>query len=130
MSLEFFIKKIVFSVILLSYMTLSFLGLVHISDMNHMNMPVNNCPFTSTEYSLCTLNFLDHIKQWIKLSSGYILLQNLFISLGLCFLGYKFIFNFYFSDRLILYLKRQKYKYISYLYQNLFSSGILNSKVF
>lgn len=126
MKIRFLIKKLLFTLSLCGYITITLFGFVHIAHMAEMNMPMENCPFAAGEHVLCQMNVVQHIRAWEYFSSRFIPVLGTFLFLP------ALLYIFLSKDtaiisRFLLYLKRQRLRDHS-LYQELFSFGILNPK--
>lgn len=112
---------------LLGYISITNFGGFHILQMAKMGMPMEDCPFSLAEHSLCQMNTFDHIKSWQWFSRSAI--PELEILLLWSMLGVAFSWCFQPSpiSRLRETLRKRK-KIIISLYQELFSKGLLNPK--
>ncbi len=111
---------------LVGYMLLAVFGLVVMSSMEHHSMSgMNHCPFMIGEQALCTMSVVDHVSAWQSLVSVTLAVSVVVL------LPYFFVF-------FILNLRppntARARTHIRPLHENLFtrlfSSGILNPKVF
>ena len=122
------IKKLLFALTLLGYVTITVFGFIHIAHMAEMNMPMENCPFAVGEHSLCQMSVTEHIRAWEQFSRVLIPSFKVLTLASALFILFSFA---YFSPpitRFLLYLRRERLRIFS-LYQQLFSRGILNPKV-
>jgi len=121
------IKKFLFGLALLVYVTVAIFSFIHIAHMAEMNMPMENCPFAAGEHSFCQMSITEHIRTWEELLQAVVPAFKI-LTLGSALLV---LFSFgYFSLRIarfLLYLKRERLRIYS-LYQQLFARGILNPK--
>lgn len=120
------IKKLLFTLTLCGYITITLFGFVHIAHMAEMNMPMENCPFAAGEHVLCQMTVAQHIRTWEQFSSSFVPALGIFLFLpALLFISLRKDSEI--ISRFLLYLKRQRPRDHS-LDQELFSFGILNPK--
>lgn len=101
--------------------------------MSHEHMsPMANfdCPYMDGQSAICPLDFFGHLN---SLQKNLLMVLPSFKIITLLIFSFLFL-NFIYTSppliKLVLYIKRQRYKIINDLYQTLFSKGILNTKVF
>ena len=123
------IRKMSSLVLLGVYIILPIFILIHSSSMSpsHIEM-APKCPYMTGEYSVCPISPSIQLDLWKNISMSIvpvfsILFATIAISLFVFFVLHKIM-------SLLLYIKTQKYRYVHFLYQFLFSQGILNSKAY
>lgn len=124
------ITKLIAKITLLSYIGFGVLGFFHILNMENMAMTMDDCPFAHVLHNVSQGSMTGNL-QMIELP-----LSTLISFLGLSFFAVALfsVFNKYLKITKIIFLYnfiQRKYKRLRYyFYQSLFSSGILNTKVF
>ncbi len=120
------VRKFLFTLALLGYITLSVFSLLHLMQMAKMDMPMENCPFATHEHTLCQMSSIEHIRVWQKFLTIPFLFKILLLAGILAVL-------LYFPQltrkvlQYLLYIKRERLRDFS-LYKQLFREGILNPK--
>lgn len=122
------IKKTFFALALFGYLGMTVFGVLHIAHMSKMGMPMENCPFSFGEHSLCQMDATDHIKVWQEFSTMVLPTVKMLLLVGVIFVLFSFAYHAPPIIRLLLYRKREWLGIVP-LYQLLFSKGILNPKI-
>lgn len=130
-------RKILALLFLTFFVGSMFVSLFHFSSMmTEMPMGMNNCPFASHDEVFCPMNFFDHIDAWkdtflavvpgifVLIAAAGLLAS--FIGLAPNLLGQRH----YFLPRFLRYVGERTYTFIYRFWQELFSNGILNPKLF
>jgi len=125
-------KIITFAVILL-YLFVPIYLAHHVTNMNHtahMNHTVNTeCIYTLGETGLCGMELFNSLYSWQN-SSHLFLPIILLLAIFSVFYYFVLFKKIDLKQKIFLYFKRQKNRIINLLFQNLFSQGILNPKLF
>lgn len=96
---------------------------------SHHAMSVSDCPFMNQNQSLCPLNLLFYISVWRSIFSSFFPSIKLILFFSIILIATIAKFPLIFYDKPPLYFNRIKTK-IKILYEELFSNGLLNPKVF
>lgn len=127
------LQKLIAFVVLSLYLLLPLYIFQHMMSMSHEHMsPMANfdCPYMDGQSAICPLDFFGHLN---SLQKNLLIVLPSFKIITLLIFSFLFL-NFIYTSppliKLVLYIKRQRYKIINDLYQTLFSKGILNTKVF
>jgi hypothetical protein len=114
------------AVVLFGYLWIALFGLLPSSPVPHI-FSKSNCPYSVGQHSICPMDTMHHLQEWQEYSNIVIPLFKVLI-LALCVAAASIIWKT--LSPIFLYTK-QRYKTppIS-LYQNLFSRGILNPKLY
>ena len=120
-------KSVVATLILIAFVTLGGFGMLAMAGMDgHHHEP--GCPFMPGEQAICAMTALDHISAWQNAFT--VTLPTLFTYLLLA-VAVLFVWKYYNPPDLFvrrLPLRRSEDHVSVPLYQELFSSGILNPK--
>ncbi len=120
-------KSVIATFILIAFVTFGGFGMIAMAGMDgHHHEP--GCPFMPEEQAICAMTALDHINAWQ--SAFTVTLQTLFTYILLA-VAVLFVWKYYSSPDLFfrrLPLRRSEGCVSVPLYQELFSSGILNPK--
>ena len=125
---------------LLAFLSLGLFGMSH-STMNmgpDGSMTMSNCPFMSGQAVVCNMNPLEHIAAWQSMfvttlqQNGSDLLALLLAALALAFVWTRLLWPKLEPEPAPAFssIRRREISLPSPLFQELFSSGILNPKVF
>lgn len=122
--------KIVTIFIAILYFAMPVLLLQHMVSMAGMVGFSDECPHIVSGNSICPMDVAGHYSVWQQLSLSvpkyiFILILPLFALFIYTVLYYIKAFVFQ-----ILYVKRQRYRHIRILIQDLFADGILNTKLY
>lgn len=121
------VKKIFLITALVGYIGMMLFSIFHVAYMAHSGMPMQDCPFSFGEYSLCSMNIVEHIKVWQELTRSLLPTLHVFTFVGVILTFVSLAYHSPPISRCILYSRRERYKIVS-LYQQLFAQGILNPK--
>ncbi len=120
-------KSFVATLIFITFVTLSGFGLLAITGINgHHHQP--GCPFMVGEHAICTMTALDHIIAWQNAFTTTIPTLSIYFFFATAVL---FVYKYYSPPNLFirrfLSSRTNSLIFVS-LWQELFSSGILNPK--
>ena len=123
------LKLIVSSLALFGYLSVLTYIPIHMIEMANMNMPMEHCPFMDNNV-LCTMSISEHIREWQSWGQYYLPFFNT-LTIASTFVVFSILFLFSTQIlQLLLYYKRQRKLRIVLFLQELFSRGILHSKVY
>ncbi|MCX6752765.1 MAG: hypothetical protein NTW62_00240 [Candidatus Nomurabacteria bacterium] len=124
-------KKFIAFGVLALYLLLPLYIFQHMMSMGHDHMaPMapTDCPYMDGQSAVCPIDFFGHLN---TLQKNLILVFHSFKIIFLLIIVF-IVSNLLYTSpplvRFLLYIKRQKIKFIDNLYQSLFSRGILNPK--
>ena len=102
----------------------------HMEEMSQTHiMSTNECSYTSSESAICPMNFfVDLIQLTQSLFTTVPSFKFIILSI-LCFIAINLLIVSISIEKIVLYIKRQRYRNIQNLYQLLFACGILNPKI-
>jgi hypothetical protein len=126
--MEHTLKKFLSSLVLASYITISFFGLFYIYQLSQHHIHHEaHCPFTSGQEMLCIMNLGNSVQTWQKsLSVPFIFL----ILFSIILVSHIYIpLRKFLKKTCFLYIKRHRFRVHVYM-QTIFSQGILNPKVY
>ncbi len=119
--------------VLFLYITVPIFGFLSINNMDHShNMHfglISDCPYVENGSSFCPLNLFSHLNIFKNLYLVFFDILIIFY-LPLLFLFFNYILFDLRVLKLLLYKKRFIYQKIKFLYQELFTTGLLIPKVF
>jgi hypothetical protein len=120
------VKKLIFIGALCGYLIVSLFGIIHITHMAEMDMPMQNCPLALGTHALCQMSGALHEKVWKSFSVA--VLFNYILTLAVAFFAL-FSFTICFSSPSgSSPQNRHNRARIIPLFRDLFSRGILNPK--
>lgn len=125
----FLMAKIFSFAILLTFVFVILFGL-NLSMMFDKNM--SNCPFTSTNSSVCQMPATDHLSKWMETFTAVPVFSNFLIFAIIIFVSFKFFLPEFALAPPAFNYKRYKFNYPDKLFDSLaqaFSDGILHSKI-
>jgi len=127
------INKIASASLLFMFLGVMFFSLFFMSAGMEMGQGMSDCMFMSHEEMICPMSVIDHINAW---QSMFLSVSPTFVSV-LVILLVAFIIPIFFrkcyntsSPSILPYLHQRKYNFCHRPLQELFSNGILHSKVF
>lgn len=129
-------NKILAVLLLVLFMSTMFFSLFHLSMGMDMSAETSGCPFMSHEETICPMNLADHIGAWkdVFLSAVPSLALFLFAATSVVFLISTAPNLLHKVRRTVSvfykYIRELTYTFLYRLFQELFSGGILNPKLF
>ena len=131
MNLSCIFRNIIFLLTIALFVFLPMNLFFHMEGMsqNHA-MPANECSYTSSESTVCPMNFFLNLIQLTQSLFTTIPSLKLAILLTFYFIAINLFSTPTIIQKIVLYKKRQRYRNIKNLYQLLFARGILNSKAY
>jgi hypothetical protein len=127
MTRMFQLNLILAALLIVVYGFSSVFSILHTSHMSHMHMatsPMADCPYMPGEQGLCTMNLFDHASAWQQFSSAF------FPTLTLVLLSVVVFLTIRFYPPPLRYAYTHRRGPPVRLYQELFSQGILHTKLF
>jgi hypothetical protein len=131
-------KSVLLSLALGVFIFVSFLGLSLGMTMKSDGVIKPDCPFMSNTASVCKMSPLEHIAMWQSVFTTLPLKEKILLTFGLLAFALALFLLVRFFQRLLkyqnlFYLERYRYLqkiFIPHSLQELYSSGILNPKIF
>ena len=124
--------KIIYLVIIFTYLFVPFLFVptsIHMMDNSHDAMAMADCPYMNGGQSLCPFELSYYLSIWKSVFLSSILNIKFVLLLFVLLIVTIFVPRLIFYDELTPYVRRSKTR-VKILYQELFSVGLLNPKVF
>lgn len=118
-------KRYISVLVVSMYLFLSLFSILMLSNHIHeAGLPVQDCPYSQGSHSLCTMDISGHIEAWQNMTRGILPL--------LILVPVILLFTLFVPQVVFTGLRNQKKRKEIYHtpYQELFSQGILNPKVF
>ncbi|MEO5646678.1 MAG: hypothetical protein ABIO57_00390 [Candidatus Paceibacterota bacterium] len=122
-------NPIMATLLLIGYLFLSVFSIFHMAHMNERGMPMSNCPYMIGEHSLCQMNTSGHLTMWQHQFTTAVF-PTVIALLSLAVVAITFQRYFSPPDPLLLYAKKRRQNFLPLHYQDLFSQGILNPKLY
>jgi len=127
-------KSTIAAILATLFLGVMFMSLFHMSVGMDMSTGMVDCPFASSQETLCTMTMTDHVEMW----------KSVFLSIAPAFAllltGAVMLIVFVFSNRVLKrqyirsiqsnYIREKNYTFSYRPLQELFSNGILHPKLF
>ncbi len=124
--------KILTATLILAFLTIPFLLFpATTGTMHHAHLPINldDCPYMVHDQALCPFNLAHYLSIWNSVFASSLLNSNLLMLFAVLAIVVSFSLPAL-NHHKLRFRKKKENKKINILYRELFSSGLLNPKVF
>ncbi len=114
----------------ISYLCLATLAPVHMVEMAKMKTPMEHCPFSFSLHTFCNMSLIEHINSWNNFSKIIFTktFKNFLSPISLSFIAT--LFAIFYLLGFEIFFKRQRLRKIFNKLENMYSTGILNPKIY